>query len=206
MSREHVHVSVTALVQCGHLVSPARRVVTAMQLPDASPELPEPQVGAWKLTQRHSPNITKDFTGGDLFQSTLRVQAKCGLYAEVRAADRSEVSSAFHAQQSSFGTLRLEPSVESEPEPAQDAQQASESESESAPAPPSGAEENGEDMPEADQAMLLRAFSLQNQLPESATETLKALPGEVLMNVLMRGPLDGGDPMAALRKRIEEVK
>ncbi|CAK8990182.1 unnamed protein product [Durusdinium trenchii] len=107
MSREHVHVSVTALVQCGHLVSPARRVVTAMQLPDASPELPEPQVGAWKLTQRHSPNITKDFTGGDLFQSTLRVQAKCGLYAEVRAADRSEVSSAFHAQQSSFGTLRL---------------------------------------------------------------------------------------------------
>lgn len=50
------------------------------------------------------------------------------------------------------------------------------------------------------------AFSLQNQLPESATETLKALPGEVLMNVLMRGPLDGGDPMAALRKRIEEVK
>ena len=39
------------------------------------------QVGAWKLAQRHCPGMTKDCTGEETFQSTLRVQAEfCNVF------------------------------------------------------------------------------------------------------------------------------
>lgn len=111
MSREHVQVSVTALVQCGHLVSPARRVVNAIPIPDAPTEVPDWQVGAWKLLQRQSAGTTKDCQKGDLFQCTLRIQAKCGIYCEVRSLERHEVTSDFHTQLSSYGMLRMDQSA-----------------------------------------------------------------------------------------------
>lgn len=110
MSREHVQVSVTALVQCGHMVSPARRVVSAIPIPDTPTEVPDWQVGAWKLLQRHSAGTTKDCQKGDLFQCTLRIQAKCGIYCEVRSLERHEVTSDFHTQLSSYGMLRMDQS------------------------------------------------------------------------------------------------
>jgi len=106
LNKEHVHVSVTALVQCGHLVSPAQRVVNALPIPETSTELPEMQVGGWKLLQRQNDGITKDCRKNSIFQSILRVQAKCGFYCEVRTLDPQEVASEFHAQLSSFGMLR----------------------------------------------------------------------------------------------------
>lgn len=106
LNKEHVHVSVTALVQCGHLVSPAQRVVNALPTPETSTELPEMQVGGWKLLQRQNDGITKDCRKNSIFQSILRVQAKCGFYCEVRTLDPQEVASEFHAQLSSFGMLR----------------------------------------------------------------------------------------------------
>jgi len=108
LCQEHVQASVAALVQCGHIVSPLLRVVPPMKVPEASPELPEPQVGAWQLVQRRRSGTVEDLSTADPLETrtcTLRLQAKCGLYAEVRVSSEPE---SFHAQHSSFGTLRLE--------------------------------------------------------------------------------------------------